>query len=155
VAGIEITTTLDGLVGARERLARAVAVISPPLLSESLLVGARVFEHAAREHAPAGPGGYRGDHTEGHLRESITIEPDGPTGFRIGPVDVPYAGVQEHGATITAPSSGYLVITTGDGVRKVSAVTVPAHPYLAPAFADGVGPAFRAVEASLTARLAL
>ena len=151
MAGVSFSVKLEGLEVVQARLMATQAALEPPLITESLARGAAIFVERAQALAPVGPPGYNKDHSAGHLKQSITAMPDG-IGFVIGPHGVNYAKVQEEGKTISA-NNGYMIFDAGSGVRRAKQVTIPPHPYMAPAFAEGVAPAVAAVEAAVALQI--
>lgn len=138
------------------QLARVGAVVEPPLLSEALAAAADVFVQALRQAAPVGNPD-DGDTHPGQLRDSIEATAQGPLRWAVGPTGAAlvYAGVVEHGATITAGSAPYLEFLSNGVVFRTQTVHIPAHSFIENAAHGAEAPAYEAFMAAVTAALAV
>lgn len=123
--------SLDRKLAALGKLAQA------DVLERALHAGAQEIRNSAQEKAPF---------LTGTLRRSIHSETAEKSGSRVRVLvgtDLEYAAMQEFGGTIVPKSARRLVFEV-DG-KKVFArkVTIPAHPYLRPAFDEQKGEAVR------------
>ena len=98
-------------------------------LKAAVQLGASPIQNSAKEKAPYKAGHlHRTIHTETKLLSPRAAE------ATIG-TDLIYAGIQEFGGTIKAKNAPYLVFRTEDGRwHRVKSVTLPARPYMRPAF---------------------
>lgn len=115
-----------------DRLDRKLAALSRlaqgDVLEQALHAGAQEIRNAAQDKAP---------YLTGTLRRSIHSETTEKSGTRVVVqvgTDLEYAAMQEFGGEIVPKNAKRLVFEV-DG-KKVFAkkVTIPAHPYLRPAF---------------------
>lgn len=124
-----------------DRLDRKLAALSRlaqgDVLEQALHAGAQEIRNSAQDKAP---------YLTGTLRRSIHSETTEKNGARVTVqvgTDVEYAAMQEFGGEIVPKNAKRLVFEV-DG-KKVFArkVTIPAHPYLRPAFDEQKGEAVR------------
>ena len=101
---------------------------SGPMLDLAAQAGAEVIRHQASQNAP---------YETGNLRRSIhTAKVEGgimTVWYDVGSNE-DYAAMQEYGGTITAKRGKLLVFEIDGQLIFTKQVTVPAHPYLRPAF---------------------
>jgi HK97 gp10 family phage protein len=125
---------IDGIQSLVAKLSRLESEISNDL-EHAATQGAFVFEKAAKENV-SGRGGLRV--RTGHFRDSIGTKTAEKTSTRVVvavTVNHPGAKIHEFGGVIKAKNKPYLVFTTEDGEwHTVKSVTMPARPYLRPAF---------------------
>lgn len=123
-----------GLPELSKKLNALASLVKGAVLENALLAGALIIQNAAIENAP---------YDTGSLRKSIHIEiierGSNYVKAKIG-TDLVYAAIQEFGGTITAKNSPYLVFELrgidgiDGGLIRVRSVTIPAHPYMRPAY---------------------
>jgi HK97 gp10 family phage protein len=122
--------TIRGADRLKDKLAALGAVGAGRALVTALRAAALPIQNEAKRRAP-----YR----SGTLSRGITTEvlSQGATRARVAVSTsrIPYARIQEYGGTIRAKAGGWLVFRgkSGNFVR-VRQVTIPARPYLRPAF---------------------
>lgn len=124
-----------------DRLDRKLAALSKlaqsDVIEQALHAGAQEIRNSAQDKAP-----YR----TGTLRRSIhseTTEKSGPRVIVQVGTDVEYAAMQEFGGTIVPKTARFLVFEVDGKKAFAKKVTIPAHPYLRPAFDEQSGEAVR------------
>lgn len=136
---VVITGHIEGLGAAEAEVDRVKAALLPPLITESMGLGADIFADFAREFAPK---------LTGRLAGSIDKHETSATSFAIHPgVDVIYAGVQEDGGI---HHGNPLMVFELDGrVVRARTVVIPGTHYMAQAFEAGREPAIETVKQSV------
>lgn len=137
MAEIRLDLDLRGLDDVQSMLNRATQAIEPPLLTESVKLGAEIFLAAAEAAAPVGDSA-RGDHHPGDLRGSMHMHEDGPTAYVVAPMTV-YANVQNRGGV--------------NHVKPGTYVRIKAQHYMQKAFTAGEDAAAEAVIEAIDARI--
>ena len=125
-----MSVTIQGGDHLKAKLAALGDVASARVLMTALKAAALPIQNEAKRRAP-----YR----SGTLSRGITIEERESTATRarvaVSTSKIPYARIQEYGGTIRAKGGGFLTFKTSDGRWvRVRQVTIPARPYLRPAF---------------------
>lgn len=144
MAGIGLTMTISGSQALQDLVSR----LSGPALDEAIVRGLKagglVFQSAAQGYAPV---------RSGNLRSSIHLEQTGAREVTVG-TDIVYARIQEFGGVVTPKRAKMLhFVVDGQDVFAHS-VTIPAHPYMRPAYDTRSGAALDAVQAAIRAQLA-
>lgn len=143
----DLPVEIIGLEDWEAELRRLTTEMRGEVLENALRAGALRIEGPAKEKAPV---------LTGNLRRSIHTETSsGGEGAeaKIG-TDVIYAAIQEFGGTIVPKTKPYLVFQTKDGAwHRTESVTIPAHPYLRPAFDENKDQAVREVGRAIEAQL--
>lgn len=122
---------LDRKLAALGRLAQG------DVLENALHAGAQEIRNAAQSKAP---------YLTGTLRRSIHSETEEKSGPRVTVLvgtDLEYAAMQEFGGVILPKSARRLVFEVDGQLVFARRVTIPAHPYLRPAFDEKKGEAVR------------
>lgn len=119
------------------KLSRLSKLASADVLERALHAGAQEILNSAKDKAP---------YKTGTLRRSLHSETNEKSGARVSVLagtDLEYAAMQEFGGTVV-PTKGRFLVFEIDG-KKVFArkVTIPAHPYLRPAFDEQKGEAVK------------
>lgn len=119
------------------KLSRLSKLASADVLERALHAGAEEILNSAKDKAP---------YKTGTLRRSLHSETGEKSGARVSVLagtDLEYAAMQEFGGTVV-PKKGRFLVFEIDG-KKIFArkVTIPAHPYLRPAFDEQKGEAVK------------
>ena len=158
---ISIAVKID-IKSALERLTESVV---KDMAYASLIAGGLLIQNAAKQKAPWRTGTLR---RSIHIGGATHLAPDfaggeeyddiGETGdgwsIKVG-TNLVYARIQEYGGVIHAKDAPYLVFKTKDGSwHSVKSVTIPARPYLRPAFDENREVVLREVAETFGALLA-
>lgn len=130
-------TRVRNLDSLERKLAALGKLAQGDVLEKALHAGAQEIRNSAQDKAPF---------LTGTLRRSIHSETGEKSGAKVSVLvgtDLEYAAMQEFGGTIVPKNAKRLVFEV-DG-KKVFArkVTIPAHPYLRPAFDEQKGEAVK------------
>jgi phage gpG-like protein len=149
----KVQVKVDGIDRLLTKLSMLESNISQDL-EDAATKGAMVFEKGAKENV-SGRGGLRV--RTGHFRDSIMTKTAERTPTRVVvavTANHPGARIHEFGGVIKAKNKPYLVFKTEDGEwHTVRSVTIPARPYLRPAFDTGKGTAKDLVASTLRASI--
>ena len=107
------------------------------VLEEALHAGAQEILHSAKDKAP---------YLTGTLRRSLHSETVEKQGVRVRVLvgtDLVYAAMQEFGGTVVPKKARMLAFEVNGQMVFAKRVTIPAHPYLRPAFDEQKGAAVR------------
>ncbi len=117
------------------KLQRLAALARADVLENALTAGALEIENAAKDKAP---------YLTGTLRRSLHTETDEKSGSRVSVLvgtDLEYAAMQEFGGVVVPKNAPMLAFEVEGQVVFAKKVTIPAHPYLRPAFDEQRGAA--------------
>lgn len=119
------------------KLQRLSAAVQADVLERALHAGAQEILNSAQEKAP---------YQTGNLKRSLHSETTDKSGSRVVVVagtDVEYAAMQEFGGTIVPKVANMLAFEVKGKLVFAKSVTIPAHPYLRPAFDEQKGEAVK------------
>ncbi len=119
------------------KLQRLSAAVQADVLERALHAGAQEIINSAQEKAP---------YQTGNLKRSLHSETTEKSGSRVVVVagtDVEYAAMQEFGGTIVPKVADMLAFEVKGKLVFAKSVTIPAHPYLRPAFDEQKGEAVK------------
>jgi len=117
------------------KLKHLAALARADVLENALTAGALEIENAAKEKAP---------YLTGTLRRSLHTETDEKSDRRVSVLvgtDLEYAAMQEFGGVVTPKTAKMLAVEVEGKMVFAKSVTIPAHPYLRPAFDEQRGAA--------------
>jgi HK97 gp10 family phage protein len=127
----------DGVIGLDElqrKFDDLNRVVSGADLRNLLLAMAQVFVRAIQEKIKE-----RGLIDSGRLRASVEAQALDDRNVIVGVLNLVYAAIHEFGGVIQAKDGGLLRFRTKDGQwHAVKEVTIPARPYMRPAFFENI-----------------
>lgn len=123
----------------KEKLKRLDVAVSERAVVRALTAGAEIIQNDAKRRAP---------YKTGTLKRSIHIEQGDGMEVLIG-TDAPYAAIQEFGGTITPKKAKMLAFEIKGELVFAHSVTIPARPYLRPAFDENKDAAIKEVGEAL------
>lgn len=150
----ELTFTIEPQGAIRKVLEAIGAEMRGKALQNAVEAAALLVENAAKENVTTG--GSSGLHVRtGQLRRSITHElvsaDDSSAVYAIG-TNIVYGPIHEYGGIVRAVNGPYLTFKTADGQWvRTRQVSIPARPYLRPAF-DAQAPKLADVVEDVLAR---
>lgn len=118
--------------------------ISPPLLTESLGLGAREFESAAQDAAPV---------ESGRLRSSILAVPVDEKTWEVGPRGLVYAAMQHYGGDVQPVTKQFMHFIGANGPVFLKHARIPGTHYMTVGFERGLAPAEEAIKADIIANV--
>lgn len=127
----DLTDALDG----------AVTAVTGSQMRRALTAGGLIIEREAKINVRS-----QGLIESGRLRNSITTQAEDDSTVVVGVFSLVYAAIHEFGGVITAKASEWLhfKLPNGDWVMTKS-VTIPARPYLRPAYDNNIDKVVKAI----------
>lgn len=119
------------------KLGKLAKLASADVLENALQAGAQPIRNSAIDKAP---------YLTGTLRRSLhteTVEKRGKKVRVLVGTNLEYAAMQEFGGTVTPKQAKMLAFEVGGKLVFAKRVTIPAHPYLRPAFDEQKGEAVK------------
>lgn len=138
-------TVVRNLDSLERKLKQLAALARADVLESALTAGAQEIRNAAVEKAPGpGNGNTRNPPPTGTLRRSIHTETDEKSDTRVSVLvgtNLEYAAMQEFGGVVVPRVAKMLAFMVDGKLVFAKSVTIPAHPYLRPAFDEQRGAA--------------
>ncbi len=134
---IDISVAKDHALAAVQGVQDA---LSPPLITESLALGAEEFVSAIRDAVPV---------ASGRLRDSVLAVPVTDLEYSVGPRGVEYAAMQHYGGDVEPVSKQFMHFIGRNGPVFLKHARIPGTHYMTTGFERGRAPAEEAVRADV------